>query len=643
MLLASTQNIALAQGSVWTQHNDLHRDGVNASETILTPSNVNQNSFGMLFKDPVDDQVYTQPLVFGNLAIAGGTHNVAYVATTNNSVYAFDADTGVQYWHVNLGPAATVGNLGLGCTDMVGTVGIIGTPVIDVANKWLYVVNQTFDGTNYVHHLHKLSVTTGADASGSPVTISNPAFVSKMQLQRTGLLLSQGNVYFAFSSHCDQGSWKGFVFGFSASTLAQTGEFNDSPSANGGAIWQSGNGPAADVNGNVYVVSGNGSWNGSTDFSETMFKLGATGLGIVDWHTPSNYSTLDGCDCDLTTSGAVLLPNSELIGGGKYGQLIVANMNNMGHLGDAGSVQTWQATSSHIHSLNFFNNKLYMWGQSDYLQVFSFNGTTFNTTPTFKGTQKAIGHPGASLSISANGTSNGILWGATNTADDGSGGGAWHATVAGIMYAFNTSGMGQIYNTNQNANRDDCGDYAKFAPPTIINGKVYLSSFGSHATGSGALCVYGELSGTSNIIPNGTYEFKNVNSGLALESPGWDHTQGLDMDQWTVNGGGNQLWSVINLGNNVITLSNNYSSQQLEVAGNVTTSGALVDQWPYNGQTNQQWKVTSLGGGQYELTAVNSGLALEVVGAGTGTGVKIDQWPYNGGNNQRWTITLTHP
>ncbi len=584
----------------------------------------------MIFKDPVDDQVYTQPLVFGNLAIAGGTHNVAYVATTNNSVYAFDADTGVQYWHVNLGPAATVQNLGLGCQDMVGTVGIVGTPVIDVANKWLYVVNQTFDGTNYVHHLHKLSVTTGADASGSPVTISHSPFDSKSELQRTGLLLSQGNVYFAFASHCDQGQWKGYVFGYNASTLAQTGVFNDSPSANGGAIWQSGNGPAAETNGSVYVVSGNGTWNGNDDFSETMFKLSPNGLAIQDWHTPSNYGTLDGCDCDLTTSGAVLLPNSEMIGGGKYGQLIVVKTTNMGHLGDSGAVQTWNATSSHIHSLNFFNNHLYMWGQSDYLQVFSFDGTKFNQTPTFKGTQKAIGHPGASLSISANGTNNGILWAATNSADSGDGGGAWHGTVPGIMYAFNTSGMGQLYNTDQNANRDHCGDYAKFAPPTIVNGKVYLSSFGSAATASGALCVYGELSGTSNAIPNGTYQIANVYSGLALESPGFSHTNGLALDQWAANGGGNQLWSVINLGNNVITLTNNYSSQMMDVAGNVTTSGAAIDQWPYNGQTNQQWKVTSLGGGQYELTSVLSGLALDLKGGTgqTGNGNPIDQFAY---------------
>ncbi len=338
LLMAGSQlNIAAAQTSVWTQHNDLHRDGVNASETTLTPSNVNQTSFGMKFKVGVDDQVYAQPLVISNVSISGGTHNVLYVATTNNSVYAFDADSGTQYWHKNFGTAATKSNLGLGCSDMLGTVGIVGTPVIDIPNNNMFVVSQIYSGGNYTHYLHKLDIRTGNDVSGSPVTISHSPFNSKEELQRTGLLLSQGNVYFAFASHCDQGSWKGYVFGYSASNLSQTGVFNDSPSANGGAIWQSGNGPAAEINGSVYVISGNGSWNGNDDFSETFFKLSQTGLAIQDWHTPSNYSSLDGSDSDLTTSGVVLLPNSEAVGGGKSGQLIVVKTTSMGHLGDSGA------------------------------------------------------------------------------------------------------------------------------------------------------------------------------------------------------------------------------------------------------------------------------------------------------------------
>jgi endoglucanase len=168
---------------------------------------------------------------------------------------------------------------------------------------------------------------------------------------------------------------------------------------------------------------------------------------------------------------------------------------------------------------------------------------------------------------------------------------------------------------------------------------VYLPSFGTQSTLSGALCVYGELKSTTNLIPNGTYEIINVN-GLALESPGFSHTDGLDMDQWTVNGGGNQLWSLINLGSNIVTLTNGYSSQVLDVAGASKTAGALVDQWPNNNQAaNEEWQIVSLGDSKYELTSVNSGLALDVVGASTSTGAKIDQYTYHSGTNQQWTFT----
>jgi hypothetical protein len=637
-VLSLTRAQAQNGNVVWTQHNDNNRDGVNASEVTLTTANVNQTDFGMIFKDPVDDQVYAQPLVDSNVSIAGGTHNVVYVATTGNSVYAFDANSGIQYWHVNFGTPATVTQLGFTCLDMLATTGIVGTPVIDTANNSLYVVDQLYNGGNPIHQLHSLNISTGADNSGSPVTISANEFVSKDSLQRPALLYANGNIYISFGGHCDQGSWKGLTFAYSASTLAQVGVFNPSPNDNGASIWQSGNGPATDSSGNVYVITGNGTWDGSSDFSETMLKLNSSLNSLEDWYTPTTYQSLDSGDTDLTTSGDIMLPNNLVIGGGKDGWFNLVKTTDMGHLG--GYVQRWEATSNHIHSVNFFNNNLYLWGQSDYLRVYNFNGSTFNTTPTFKGTQQAIGHPGASLSISANGTSNGILWATTNTAGASDGNGAWHGTEPGILYAYNLSGMGQIYNNEQNPTRDDCGNYAKFAPPTIANGMVYLPSFGTASTLSGALCVYGELKSTSNLIPNGTYEVISVGSGMALESPGFSHTNGLDMDQWTVNGGSNQLWSVINLGDNIITLTNSYSSQVLDVAAASKTAGALVDQWPNNNQaSNQEWQVISLGGGEYELTSVNSGLALDVVGASKSTGAKIDQYGYNGGGNQKWTFT----
>jgi outer membrane protein assembly factor BamB len=623
-----------AQISVLTQHNDNNRDGLNASETVLTPSNVNSTQFGMLFKVSVDDQVYGQPLYMAKLAIAGGTHNVVFVATTSNSVYAFDADSGTQYWHVNLGTAFTVQDGGFTCTDVLATSGIMSTPTIDASTGTLYVVNETWSGNGASHHLHALNVATGADKSGSPVTLSASGFNSEHSNQRAGLLLANGTIYITFAGHCDQGDWKGFTLAYDAASLAQVGAFDASPNDNGGGLWQSGNGPAADSSGNVYLITGNGTWDGAQNFSETFLKMNST-LGLLDWHTPSDYSTLDAQDADLTSSGPLLIPGKSLvIGGGKDGVLHLVNTGDMGHLGDANAVQNWAATSSHIHSMNFWNNNLYLWGQTDYLRVYSFNGSTFNTTPKYKLGIEAIGHPGGSLSLSANGTTNGILWAATNSGGTQSGQGAWHATVAGILYAYNATDMTLLWTNQQNSARDDCANYAKFQPPTIANGKVYLSSFGTASTGTGQLCAYGELS--TNLIPNGTYVLVSVGTGSAIDDPGSSTKNGEPMQEYTVNNGANQQWTVDNLGNNVITLTNVASGQSLEVTGGSTTSGAIVDQYPYHNVAWEKWNVISLGGGHYELTNVNSGQSLDIVGGHSANGTAIDQYPYHDVGSEQW-------
>jgi hypothetical protein len=325
------------------------------------------------------------------------------------------------------------------------------------------------------------------------------------------------------------------------------------------------------------------------------------------------------------------------VGGGKDGILHLLKTGAMGHLGDAGAVQNFQATSSHIHSMNYWNGNLYLWGQSDYLKVFSFNGSTFNTTPKYQLSVQAINHPGGTLSLSANGNSNGILWATTNTTGGSDGQGAWHTTVPGILYAYNATNMSLLWTNQQNASRDSCDFYAKFTAPTIANGKVYLPSFGTAQTASGQLCVYGPLA-TSNLIPNGTYVIVDSNSGKALDDPGSSKTSGTVMQIYTVNNGANQQWTVNNLGNNVITLTNSASGQLLDVVGASKSSSALVDQWPANGQTNQQWRVISVGTGKYELVSVNSGEALDVDGASTANKTDVDQYPYGSHAWQQWTF-----
>jgi outer membrane protein assembly factor BamB len=629
-----------AQVSVLTQHNDNLRDGVNASETVLTPANVNASQFGLLFKVSVDDQVFAQPLVDSSVSIAGATHSVVYVATSNNSVYAFDAVTGAPYWHVNLGTAFTIQDGGYTCQDILNTAGIMSTPVIEPANNTIYVVAKTYVNGTSAHKLHALSLATGAEQAGSPVTLQASGFSSLDENQRPALLLANGNIYFSFAGHCDQGSWKGITFAYNASTLVQVGVFNASPSDNGNGIWQSGNGAAADSAGNIYWVTGNGAWDGATNFSETMLKAGPN-LSLADWHTPSDYASLDSGDIDLSSSGPLLLSGTNLmLAGGKAGVLNLVNTGDMGHLGDANAVQVWQATSSHIHSLNYFNSNLYMWGQSDYLKVFKFNGTTFNPTPTYTGTLQAIGHPGASLSISANGTTNGILWAATNSQGQAGGLGAWHMTEPGILYAYSVPSMTALWNNEQNPTRDDCNNYAKFTPPTIANGRVYLASFGTAQTNSGQLCAYGELGAASTpLIPNGTYVIASVHSGQAIDDPASSRTQGLTMQQWVVNNGTNQQWVVNNLGNNVITLTNVASGQSLDVKGGSTANSTAVVQYPYHDEPWEQWAVISVGNGAFELQSVNSGQALDVNTGSDTEGETLDQYPYQGTPWQQWTFT----
>ena len=493
-LLVLTVLRARAQVNVVTQHNDLGRTGQNLSETTLTPSNVNVNQFGLLFKVTVDNQVYAQPLVVSNVSIGGGTHNVVYVGTTSNSVYALDADTGTQYWHVNLGTPISNANYGTGCVDINGNAGIVGTPVIDPAAGTLYVVNSLNNAGAFSFMLHALNIATGADKTGSPVQITNTGFSALAQNQRAALLLANGNLYIPFSSHCDMGTYHGFLFSYNPSTLAKNGVFNASPTGNGNSLWMSGQGPAADSSGNIYFGTSNGTWDGTSNFSESFIKLNAS-LGLVDWFTAANHANLDGGDLDLDTSGPLLVPpGGRLIMVGKSATGYVINSANLGHLGDASAVQTITLGGALHGSAVYWNGatngpEVYMWAQSDTLKAFKFNGSTL-ATPAFQaGPDTISGEPGAYLSISANGNTNGIVW--ANAVLSGN---ANHQSVPGVLRAFDANNVAtELYNNQQNASRDSCSNFAKNGYPTIANGKVYLGSFGTANAGSGQLCVYGLL------------------------------------------------------------------------------------------------------------------------------------------------------
>ena len=497
LAIGSLFAVASSRVNVLTQHNNDERTGANLNETVLTPSNVNRRHFGLLFRRAVDDQIYGQPLYVAHVKLRGGTHDVVYITTVNNSIYAFDANdaSAVEpFWHVNFGVPPNVYDGKYGCTDMNGNMGVLGTPVIDAQDGTLYVVAATRIGNDFTQRLHALDLATGSDRAMSPVTITAPGFDPLMQSQRPGLLLSRGKVYVGYASHCDKEPYHGFLIGYDAKSLAQTGVFNTSPEGEAASIWQFGQSPAVDAEGNIYFVTGNGSWNGRSDFSESFLKLDPN-LRLLDWFTPTDHAHLDAIDADLDCSGAVLIPGTSLVmNAGKQGVLYLVDTRHMGHLGDEKAVQHMQATSSQLPSLVYWNSAkngplVYLWGQTDRLRAYRMDGGKLQETPFAARPEVTEGHPGAMMSLSANGNKDGILWASIHVTGD-----SWHESRPGILHAYAADDLThELWNSLEEATRDGCGNYAKTAAPTIANGKVYLASFGTRNTGSGQLCVYGLL------------------------------------------------------------------------------------------------------------------------------------------------------
>lgn len=510
LLLTATGAYA---AEVLTQHNDQWRTGSNLSETTLTPSNVSAAHFGKLFSYAVDGQVYAQPLSVQALSIGGGTHNVVYVATMEDSVYAFDADKNTTYWHVkftsgSVTPVPIVDITNNNNLNIHGDVGILSTPVIDRSSGTLYVLARTKDTSNSSYHqkLHALDLSTGAEKFRGPVEVTTGGFDAKKENQRAALGLSRGNVYIAWGSHEDIGPYHGYVMAYNAATLAQVSVLNTTASGSQGAIWQAGQGPSFDRSGNLYVMTGNGDWNGTTNFGSSFLKI-SPALKVLDWFTPADFMQENAQDADLGASGVLILPTTAgypstqyVIGGGKQGRIFVLDKSNgLGHqsAGDTGAHQIFQAVqtsacSHHIHGSPVYWNSasqgqlIYVWGENDVGKAFKFNGSTITTSPFSRTSVKSptigCGMPGAIMSLSANGATNGIIW--ANCVFTGD---ALHNTVPGILRAYDANNLGvELWNSRDNQSRDDIGNFAKYVSPTVVNGKVYMASFSNqvHVFGS---------------------------------------------------------------------------------------------------------------------------------------------------------------
>jgi len=493
---------------VFTYHNDLARTGQNLAETALTQSNVNFSSFGKLLSVLVDGVIYAQPLYVHGVSISGAVHNVAYVATENDSVYAIDTSNGAVLWKaaVAVPGGAPVSATTINCSGIVPNIGITSTPVIDPATGTIYVVAWSVANGVYHYQLHALNIATGAEKFGGPMEISatvsgtgvgssngQVAFDASQHLNRAALTLSGGAVYIGFGSNCDQSNFHGWIFSYSASNLSRLGVLNVSPNGNDGGIWESGNGFAGDANGSLYVMTGNGTFDanaGGLDYGDSFMKLTGSGLTVADYFTPGEQAMFASGDFDLGSGGPLVLPDSVgssaaphlITGSGKEGVVYLVNRDNMGHYccapngPDTNIVQEFQgdATSggligSAFDTPAYFNGNIYFEDTSGYLYRYAISNAIMAAPQTVN---NGIGYPGSTPSISANGASNGILWLLDNTNN-----GAGVATGPAVLHAYNSANLTEFYDSTQAAgNRDAAGNAVKFAVPTIFDGKVFVGT-----------------------------------------------------------------------------------------------------------------------------------------------------------------------
>ena len=494
----------------FTYHNDNLRTGQNNDETVLTTANVNHNQFGKLFSYPLDGIAFASPLYVQSVNVpALGHHNVVYVATEHDSVYAFDADglSPTTLWHVSfLGTNVTTipcGDTGE-CGDIPVEIGITGTPVIDSSTGTMYVVvNTKENGTNYYQRLHALDITTGAEKFGGPVMISGSVsgtgdgssggilpFDPLHSCQRPGLLLANGVVYMGFGSHGDVSPYHGWIIGYNAATLQRTMIYSVTANGYGGGVWQGGGGLATDATGNLYYTTSNGTFDANTggvDYGDTVQKLSTAGT-VVDYFTPHDQQNMDVNNLDLGAGGPVLLVDQpsgpyphELISAGKSGTIYVVNRDNMGHYNPNNDNQIIQSLPGILPNGDqeignfstpvYFNGHIYYGAVNDYLKAFQLTNGLLSTAPT---SQSAVIYPirGASFAISSNGTSNGILWALQNNgeAPDNDIG------APGVLFAYDATNLAnELYDTSQAGNRDTLDFAAKFAIPTVANGKVFVA------------------------------------------------------------------------------------------------------------------------------------------------------------------------
>jgi hypothetical protein len=487
---------------VVTYHYDNMRTGQNVNETTLTTANVTSAKFGKLGELAVDGKVDAQPLYLSGVSVPSvGTKNVLYVVTEHDSVYAFDADnisaSATPLWKISVLQAGEAPSDDRGCGQVTPEIGITSTPVIDRGRNAMYVVSVSKDGSgNYMHRIHALNLTNGSELFGGPTVISASvpgtgagssggtlAFDPAEYNERPGLLEISGTIYTTWGSHCDGGPYTSWVMAYNADTLKQSSVLNLVPNGSDGGIWMAGTAPAADASGNIYFLIGNGTFDTTLDASglpaqgdcgNCFVKVSSGTLKLLDYFTPSNTVSESNADEDLGSGGPLLLPDVTdasgkarqlAVGSGKDGQIYVLDRSAMGKFNTAqNSIYQQIALGVSVFSKpSYFNNTVYYGGVGDNLKAFPIATGKLATTPASH-SSATFGYPGATPSISANGTTNGIVW-------------AVEASTTAILHAYDATNLGnELYNSNQAAGGRDQFVDNKFITPMVANGKVFIGT-----------------------------------------------------------------------------------------------------------------------------------------------------------------------
>jgi Immunoglobulin I-set domain len=500
----TVSSVVTSTTDVLTYHNDIARTGQNLNETILNTGNVTSAKFGKIGFDTVDGHVDAQPLYASGVAVPGnGTHNILIAATEHDSVYAFDADSGATIWQTSMLKTGETTSDPRACNQIAPEIGVTSTPVIDRTrgpNGVVYVVAMSKDGSgNYHQRMHALDLALGSELFAGPVDVqatypgtgdntdgTNVIFDPAQYAERAGLLLMNGILYTGWTSHCDIRPYTGWIIAYDAGTLAQTGVLNMTPNGNEGSIWMAGAGLAADSSGNIYFLDANGVFDttmnssgfpSSGDYGNAFMRLSTSGgLAVADYFEMDNQAAENGSDTDLGSGGAMVLPDLSdgagntihlAVGAGKDGNLYVVNRDSMGKFtSDNGTIYqelAGQLPGGVFSMPAYFNGTVYYGSVGNPIQAFPITNAKLSTTATAH-TSNGFGFPGATPSVSANGTTNGIVWAVENS-------------TPAVLHAYDAGTVGELYNSNQASGaRDQFGAGNKYITPTIVNGKVYVGT-----------------------------------------------------------------------------------------------------------------------------------------------------------------------